>query len=248
MPGLKIIPAIDIIDGKCVRLSQGDFGHMKIYRENPIDVALEFQDADLEYLHLVDLDGAKKGKVVNWKVIEDIQGKTALTVDFGGGVSEDEEVEYLLELGINQINIGSLAIKEPDKLTHWFEKFNAENFILSADVKNENVMISGWLESANYRVLDLTDQFIERGLEYLTCTDIGSDGMLSGPNFDLYKKLKERFPHLKINASGGISSLQDLERLKELDLHGAIIGKAIYEGRISLAELKKMANHPLDGF
>ena len=238
---MKIIPAIDIIDGKCVRLTQGDFGQMKIYREDPVDVALEFQHADLEYLHLVDLDGAKKGEVVNWSIVEDIQGKTALSVDFGGGVSQDDEVEYLLELGINQINVGSLAIKEPDKFIRWLKKYGAENFILSADVRNENVMINGWLESANYRVLDLADQFIEQGLQYLTCTDIGSDGMLKGPNFDLYKKLKERFPTLKINASGGISSIKDLKGLKDLGVHGAIIGKAIYEGKISLKQLKKMA-------
>jgi phosphoribosylformimino-5-aminoimidazole carboxamide ribotide isomerase len=228
-----------------VRLTQGDFGQMKIYREDPVDVALEFQSADLEYLHLVDLDGAKKGKVVNWNVVEEIQGKTALTVDFGGGVSEDDEVEYLLDLGINQINIGSLAIKQPDKFIHWLKKYGAENFILSADVRNENVMINGWLESANYRVLDLADQFIKEGLSYLTCTDIGSDGMLKGPNFDLYKNIKERFPDLKINASGGISSIKDLQKLNELGVHGAIIGKAIYEGRISLKQLKKMASQQL---
>jgi phosphoribosylformimino-5-aminoimidazole carboxamide ribotide isomerase len=242
---MKIIPAIDIINGKCVRLTQGDFGQMKIYRENPLDVALEFQDADLEYLHLVDLDGAKKSKVVNWNIVEEIQGKTALTVDFGGGVSEDDEVEYLLELGVNQINVGSLAIKEPEKFIYWLHKYGSENFILSADVRNENVMINGWLESANYRVLDLADEFIKEGLSYLTCTDISSDGMLKGPNFDLYKKIKERFPSLKINASGGISSLKDLEKLKSLGVHGAIIGKAIYEGRISLKQLKKMAGKKL---
>jgi len=245
VPGMKIIPAIDIINGKCVRLTQGDFGQMKIYRENPLDVALEFQDADLEYLHLVDLDGAKKSKVVNWNIVEEIQGKTALTVDFGGGVSEDDEVEYLLELGVNQINVGSLAIKEPEKFIYWLHKYGSENFILSADVRNENVMINGWLESANYRVLDLADEFIKEGLSYLTCTDISSDGMLKGPNFDLYKKIKERFPSLKINASGGISSLKDLEKLKSLGVHGAIIGKAIYEGRISLKQLKKMAGKKL---
>ena len=238
---MKIIPAIDIVNGKCVRLTQGDFGQMKIYRDDPVDVALEFKNANLEYLHLVDLDGAKKGKVVNWSVVEQIQGKTALTVDFGGGISEDDEVEYLLDLGINQLNVGSLAIKEPEKFTHWLNKYGSENFILSADVRNENIMINGWLESANYRVLDLADQFIEQGLQYLTCTDIGSDGMLGGPNFELYVKLIARFPNLKINASGGISSIHDLEKLKKLNLHGAIIGKAIYEGRISLEELKSVS-------
>ncbi len=235
---MRIIPAIDIIDGKCVRLTQGDFGQMKVYREDPVDVALEFQEADMEYLHLVDLDGAKKGQVVNWKIIEDIQQRTALTVDFGGGVQTDEDVDALLDLGVSQINIGSLAIKEPEKFIYWLNKHGSENFILSADVKNENVMINGWLESANYRVIDLVDRFIAHGLEYVTCTDIGSDGMLSGPNLGLYKKIKARFPNLKINASGGISSVDDLKELQYLNLHGAIIGKAIYEGRFNLADLK----------
>ena len=236
---MRIIPAIDIIDGKCVRLTQGDFGQMKVYREDPVDVALEFQDADMEYLHLVDLDGAKKGHVVNWKIIEDIQQRTALTVDFGGGVQTDDDVEALLDLGVNQINVGSLAIKEPDKFIYWLNKHGSENFILSADVKNENVMINGWLESANYRVIDLVHRFIAHGLEYVTCTDIGSDGMLNGPNLGLYKKIKARFPNLKINASGGISSIEDIKELQYMNLHGAIIGKAIYEGRFNLADLKK---------
>ena len=236
---MRIIPAIDIIDGKCVRLTQGDFGQMKVYREDPVDVALEFQDADMEYLHLVDLDGAKKGHVVNWRVIEEIQQRTALTVDFGGGVQTDDDVEALLDLGVNQINIGSLAIKEPEKFIYWLHKHGSENFILSADVKNENVMINGWLESANYRVIDLVHRFIEHGLEYVTCTDIGSDGMLNGPNLGLYKKIKARFPNLKINASGGISTIDDIKELQYMNLHGAIVGKAIYEGRFNLADLKK---------
>jgi phosphoribosylformimino-5-aminoimidazole carboxamide ribotide isomerase len=238
---MRIIPAIDIIDGKCVRLTQGDYGQMKVYRDDPLDVALEFQDADIEYLHLVDLDGAKKGHVVNWKVIEDIQHRTALTVDFGGGVQSVEDVEVLLDLGINQINIGSLAIKEPEKFIEWLHQFGAENFILSADVKNENVMINGWLESANYRVIDLVNRFITHGLQYVTCTDIGSDGMMKGPNLGLYKKIKARFPNLKINASGGVTSIDDIKELQYLKLHGVIIGKAIYEGKFNLADLKKYA-------
>ncbi len=235
---MRIIPAIDIINGKCVRLTQGDYGKVKVYREDPLDVALEFQNADLEYLHLVDLDGAKKGKVVNWKVVEEIQANTALVVDFGGGVKTEEEVQQLLDLGVNQINIGSLAIKEPDKFVEWMQKFGAENFILSADVRNENVMINGWLESANFRLFELVDGFIDKGLQYLTCTDIGLDGMLKGPNIALYKKLKNKFPDLKINASGGIASLDDLKELSYIHMHGAIVGKAIYEGRIKLEELK----------
>ncbi len=237
---MRIIPAIDIINGKCVRLSQGDYGQMKIYRDNPAEVAKEFEDADLEYLHLVDLDGAKKGEVVNWKVIQDIQEDTALNVDFGGGVKTDDEVQQLLDLGISQINVGSLAVKEPNKFIEWLEKFGSENFILSADVKGENVSINGWLEETDFRLFDLVTTFSEHGLEYLTVTDISTDGMLKGPNFELYRKLKSKFPQLKIIASGGVSSVDDLKELKNLNLFGAIVGKAIYEGKIKLNELKNI--------
>ncbi len=237
---MRIIPAIDIIDGNCVRLTQGDFGQMKVYRDDPVEVALEFQNADLEYLHLVDLDGAKKGKVVNWKVLEEIQEKTVLKVDFGGGVKTDEEVERLLDLGISQINVGSLAVKEPEKFIEWLKKYGGENFVLSADIKNEDVLINGWLESTGLRLFDLVDRFTKEGLEFLTCTDINTDGMLKGPNFDLYKKLKSRFKDLKIIASGGVSSLKDLTELKKIDVFGVIVGKAIYEGKIKLNDLKKV--------
>jgi phosphoribosylformimino-5-aminoimidazole carboxamide ribotide isomerase len=235
---MRIIPAIDIIDGKCVRLTQGDYGKMKVYREDPLEVAKEFEDADLEYLHLVDLDGAKKGEVVNWKVIQKIQENTALQVDFGGGVKTDEEVKNLLDFGISQINVGSLAVKEPEKFIGWLKEFGAENFILSADVKGENVSINGWLESTDFRLFDLVSQFAGHGLEYLCVTDIATDGMMTGPNIGLYKKLKSKFPDLKIIASGGVSSLDDLKELKYLNIHGVIIGKAIYEGKIKLEELK----------
>lgn len=236
---MRIIPAIDIINKKCVRLTQGDFEKMKVYNEDPLEVAMQFQDADLEYLHLVDLDGAKKGKVVNWDVIAELQEKTALQIDFGGGVKTEEDVERLLGLDINQINIGSLAITEPERFTEWLEKYGSENFILSADVKEEEIMINGWLEPTKFRLFDLVDQYIKHGLTYLTCTDISKDGMLKGPNLNLYKKLKDRFPKLSINASGGISSLDDLNKLKSIQVDGVIIGKAIYEQRIKLEDLKK---------
>lgn len=210
---------------------------MKVYHEDPVNVALEFQTADLEFLHLVDLDGAKKGSVMNWDVITDIQAKTALHVDFGGGVKTEEEVQRLIDLGISQINVGSLAVKEPDKFIAWLTKYGGENFILSADIKNEDVLINGWLESTDLRLYDLVNRFIDHGLEYLTCTDINTDGMLKGPNFDLYKKLKKRFEGLKVIASGGVSSIEDLVELKKIDVHGVIIGKAIYEGHIKLSEL-----------
>jgi phosphoribosylformimino-5-aminoimidazole carboxamide ribotide isomerase len=169
---MKIIPAIDIINGKCVRLTQGDFGKMQIYQENPLDVALRFQEANLEYLHLVDLEGAKKGNIINWKIIETLQEKTALLIDFGGGVKTDEDVERLLELDINQINVGSMAVKEPEKFIGWLKTYGADNFILSADVKDEIVMISGWMKSAEESIYTLVEKYVDHGLKYLTCTDI----------------------------------------------------------------------------
>jgi phosphoribosylformimino-5-aminoimidazole carboxamide ribotide isomerase len=237
---MRVVPAIDIINGKCVRLTQGDYGKMKIYREDPVEVAKEFEDADLEYLHLVDLDGAKKGRVVNWKIIEAIQAETALKVDFGGGVKTEAEVEELLDLGIEQINIGSLAVKEPDTFSSFIKKYGAENFILSADVLKEQVQLTGWTEGSGMSIFDITANLEKQGLRYITCTDISTDGMLNGPNFGLYKKLKNRFPNLKITASGGISSIDDLTELKYQKLHAAIVGKAIYEGRIKLSELKNI--------
>lgn len=237
---MKIIPAIDIINGKCVRLTQGNFGTMKIYQENPLTVALEFQHADLEYLHLVDLEGAKKGKVKNWKVVEELQGKTALLIDFGGGIKTDEDVERLLDLDLYQINVGSIAIKEPEKFIRWLRVYGAENFILNADVNDETIMISGWMKSGEINLFDLIKKYVSHGLKYLTCTDISKDGMLGGPNLSLYKKLKETFPTLKINASGGISSVNDLLQLKSLSIDGAIIGKALYEKKITLEELKPL--------
>jgi len=237
---MKIIPAIDIINGKCVRLTQGNFGTVKVYQENPLTVAMEFQDADLEYLHLVDLEGAKKGKIKNWKVVEELQAKTALLLDFGGGIKTDEDVERLLNLDIYQINVGSIAIKEPEKFIRWLQVYGSENFVLNADVNDENVMISGWVKSGDVNLFDLVTKYVSHGLRYLTCTDISKDGMLVGPNLLLYKKLKETFPTLKINASGGISSVNDLLALKDLSMDGAIIGKALYENKIRLEELKPL--------
>ncbi len=237
---MKIIPAIDLVDGKCVRLTQGDFNKKKVYREIPADVAKEFEEADLEYLHLIDLDGAKQGKVVNWKIIIEILEKTALKVDFGGGVKTTEEVDQLLELGVNRINIGTIAVREPEKLEDWMRQYGTENFILSADVKGDSVQINGWQNDSELCIYDLVSRFESSGLEYLTCTDIGTDGMLNGPNFGLYKKLKNRFPELKVIASGGVSSIDDLVQLQYIKVDAVIIGKALYEGKIKLTELKPL--------
>ncbi|HEY5824061.1 MAG TPA: 1-(5-phosphoribosyl)-5-[(5-phosphoribosylamino)methylideneamino]imidazole-4-carboxamide isomerase [Cyclobacteriaceae bacterium] len=234
---MRIIPAIDIIDGKCVRLTQGDYGQMKVYRADPVDVAKEFEDADLKYLHVVDLEGAKKGQVVNWDSLQEILTETSLEIDFGGGVKTDEEVEKLLDMNVNQINIGSLAVKEPEKFAGWIKRFGASNFILSADVKDEQIQVNGWQDPTQTNIYDLVTQFEKLGLESITCTDISNDGMLQGVNLALYKKLRNRFPKLKIVASGGVGSIEDLEKLKYIGVFGTIVGKAIYEKKIQLSEL-----------
>jgi phosphoribosylformimino-5-aminoimidazole carboxamide ribotide isomerase len=239
---MKIIPAIDIIDGKCVRLTQGDYGSVKVYDEDPLDVALRFQNADIEHVHIVDLDGAERGMVTNWETVEKIRANTALNIDFGGGVKTAEDVEMLLELNIDRINVGSVAVKEPEKFKEWIKRFGADNFILSADVKGKSIKVSGWQESTAFTVYDLIGLYQATGLQYVTCTDIAADGMLAGPNFALYKKLINRFPDMKVIASGGVSSIEDVEKLRYIGVAGVIIGKAIYEGRIKLEELAAL-NH-----
>lgn len=234
---MRIIPAIDIIDGKCVRLTQGDYAQKKIYNENPLEVAKEFEDAGLKYLHLIDLDGAKAGKVINWSVLENITTHTNLVVDFGGGIKTDEEVKRLFDLGIQQVNIGSIAVKNPMKIVEWLQMFGGEKIILSADVKNEMISISGWQEDSSIPITVFLKDYIQKGIEYVTCTDISTDGMLTGPNFELYTKILLSFPQLNVVASGGVSCMDDLHELKQIGADGVIVGKAIYEGRVTLAEL-----------
>jgi phosphoribosylformimino-5-aminoimidazole carboxamide ribotide isomerase len=234
---MKIIAAIDIIEGKCVRLTQGNFGSVKVYDEDPVDMAKKFEDADLEHIHVVDLEGAQTGAVTNWQTLEDIRANTALRIDFGGGVKTTEDVESLLELNIDRINVGSVAVREPEKFKEWIERFGADNFILSTDVKGNEIKVNGWQEKTGITIYDLIDQYIPTGIQHITCTDISADGTLQGPNFALYKKLLKRFPDLKFTASGGVGSMEDLESLKYIGVHGVIIGKAIYEGRISLEQL-----------
>jgi phosphoribosylformimino-5-aminoimidazole carboxamide ribotide isomerase len=234
---MKIIAAIDIMDGKCVRLTQGNFGTVKIYDEDPVDMARRFQDADLENIHVVDLDGAQQGTVVNWSTIEDIRANTALRIDFGGGVKTTEDVAQLLELNIDRINVGSVAVREPDKFKEWIDQFGPDNFILSTDVKGNEIKVNGWQETTGVTIYDVIQQYEPVGITHITCTDISADGMLDGPNFALYKKLLKRFPKLKFTASGGVSSMEDLQKLKYIGVYGVIIGKAIYEGKLSLEEL-----------
>jgi phosphoribosylformimino-5-aminoimidazole carboxamide ribotide isomerase len=237
---MRIIPAIDIIDGKCVRLAQGDYDRKKIYNENPVEVAQSFEDAGLKYLHLVDLDGAKAGSVTNWKVVKEITKQTKLHVDFGGGIKTQDEISKLFDAGISQVNLGSIAIKNPRLVYEWINLFGPEKIILSADVKDEYIQISGWMEKSTMTISQLTSDFVANGVKYITCTDIRTDGMLSGPNLDLYKKLKKDFPSIEWIASGGVSKVGDLTELAEVGMNGAIVGKAIYEGKVSLEELAKI--------
>ncbi|HYG18357.1 MAG TPA: 1-(5-phosphoribosyl)-5-[(5-phosphoribosylamino)methylideneamino]imidazole-4-carboxamide isomerase [Ohtaekwangia sp.] len=238
---MKIIPAIDIIDGKCVRLTQGDYARKKIYNEHPVDVAKSFEDAGIAYLHLVDLDGAKAGRVVNWKVAEAIATQTRLKLDFGGGIKTREDVQKLLDLGVEQVNIGSMAVKEPDTVRRWVSDFGKDRIILSADVKNEMIALNGWQENSTLSITGFIKDYLQYGIEYVTCTDISTDGMLTGPNFELYKKLLLSFPQLHLSASGGVSSVEDIRELRRIGVDGVIIGKAIYEGKVAVGELMDAA-------
>lgn len=236
---MRIIPAIDIIEGKCVRLSKGDYDTKKIYNENPLEVALAFQDHGIEYLHLVDLDGAKSSKIINHKVLEQIASKTNLKIDFGGGLKSDEDLRIAFECGANQITGGSIAVKNPEVFQDWIQKYGAEKIILGADIKNEKIAVSGWLEESENEAIPFIQSYQAKGIEYVISTDIAKDGMLQGPSFDLYKKILAECENIKLIASGGISKFEELPQLAELGCEATIIGKAIYEGRISLKELEQ---------
>lgn len=234
---MQIIPAIDIIDGKCVRLTQGDYAQKKIYNENPLEVALQFQDAGLQRLHLVDLDGAKAGAVKNWKVLEQLTSKTSMIIDFGGGIKNEEDLRIVFDSGAAYATIGSLAVKEEAKFVLWLQSYGASKFLLGADVKDEKIAVGGWLETTEINIVDFIDQYKNHGITQLFCTDVSKDGKLEGPSIALYQKIIHQFPDLYFIASGGVSNRSDLEQLKVIGCKGAIVGKAIYENRISLAEL-----------
>lgn len=238
---MKIIPAIDIIDGKCVRLTQGDYAQKKTYNENPLEVAKQFAGAGITHLHVVDLDGAKGGQIINHKVLQEITSNTKLKVDFGGGIKSDADIELAFASGANQITAGSIAVKDKAKVTEWIAKYGAEKIILGADVKNETIAISGWQESGNINLYDFLDEYIALGIQYVICTDIAKDGMLQGPSLLLYSDMQKRYPKLKLIASGGVAEFEDLLKLKDMGLYGAIVGKAFYEGKITLDELKHFA-------
>ena len=237
---MEIIPAIDIIDGKCVRLTQGDYAQKTIYNENPLEVALQFESIGIKRLHLVDLDGAKLGKVVNYKVLEKIASKTKLSIDFGGGIKTDDDIETVFNYGADLATIGSVAVKNKTLFISWIKRYGSEKIFLGADVKNEKIAIGGWLETTNISIYDFIGENLTEGIKNIFCTDISKDGLLQGPAIDLYKKIFSKFPSLNLTASGGVSQLSDLEELKQIGCSSAIVGKAIYEGRISMNELKTL--------
>ena len=241
---MRIIPAIDIIEGKCVRLSKGDYATKKIYNEDPLEVAKSFEGAGLKYLHLVDLDGAKASHIVNWKVLEKIATRTELIIDFGGGLKANDDLRISFESGANQVTGGSVAVKDPSLFESWLRAYGPEKIILGADAMDGKIAVSGWQESTEEPIEDFIKNYEAKGVEYVISTDISKDGMLEGPSFELYEKILQELPELKLIASGGISSIDDLVQLNELGLEGTIVGKAIYEGRISLDELSELSPNP----
>ena len=235
-----IIPAIDIIDGKCVRLTQGDYSQKKIYNEHPLEVAKMFEDASLTRLHLVDLDGAKAGKVTNWKVLEKLATQTKMVIDFGGGITTENDVNIIFNSGAAYATVGSIAVKNEELFTSWLDSFGANKFLLGADVKEEKIAIHGWLETTQIWVYDFIRKYLDKGIQSIFCTDVSKDGKLEGPSIILYKNIIKECTGIHLIASGGVSNIKDVEDLIEIGCTGIIIGKAIYEGRITLQQLKSL--------
>lgn len=252
---MRIIPAIDIIEGKCVRLSKGDYDTKKVYNENPLEVAKQFEDCGVQYLHLVDLDGAKSKHIVNHAILDEIASKTNLKIDFGGGLKTDEDIKIAFESGARQITGGSIAVKNQEVFLSWLREYGPEKIILGADVKNGTIAISGWLEESEQQLYPFVKKYQSKGIKYVICTDVSKDGMLQGPAFELYRELlkatqknqtyitdsgvmDEPATGIHLIASGGISGIDDLEKLDALDCEGAILGKAIYEERITMKDLE----------
>lgn len=235
---ITIIPAIDLIDAKCVRLSQGDYNRKTVYNENPLEVAKMFEDAGITRLHLVDLDGAKAKHIVNYKVLETITSKTNLVIDFGGGLKSDEDLRIAFECGAKMITGGSIAVKDRETFLHWIETYGPEKIILGADAKDKMIAVSGWQEVSELSILDFIESYTSKGIRKVISTDIARDGMLTGPSIELYKEIMEQFPDLELIASGGIATMKDIYELDEMGIPGVITGKAIYENRISLDEIR----------
>lgn len=235
---MKIIPAIDLIDGKCVRLTKGDYSTKKVYNENPVEVAKMFEDAGIKYLHLVDLDGAKASRIINYPILEKITNETNLIVDFGGGLKSKEDLKIAFESGASKITGGSIAVQNPLEFANWIEQYGSK-IILGADCLNRKIATQGWTELADFDVIDFIKNYQEKGIEEVICTDISKDGMLEGPSLALYAEIMQR-TNVELTASGGVSSMEDLTLLKEIGCAGAIIGKAIYEEKVTLKELSEL--------
>ncbi|MEL6538092.1 MAG: 1-(5-phosphoribosyl)-5-[(5-phosphoribosylamino)methylideneamino]imidazole-4-carboxamide isomerase [Bacteroidota bacterium] len=239
---MEIIPAIDLIDGKCVRLTQGDYAQKKEYSDDPVSVAQQFEAAGIRRLHVVDLDGAKAKQLVNLPVVQAICENTTLQVDFGGGIRREEDVETIINAGVHQVTAGSIAAREPERVMTWISRFGSERIILGADVKNMQIAVHGWQEQSNWELFEFLEMYLDRGVEYAICTDVNKDGMMSGPATQLYRQVISHFPQLKLIASGGVAELEDLHRLQDVGVYGAIVGKAFYEGAISMEALSGFVN------
>ena len=237
---MKIIPAIDIINGKCVRLTKGDYSQQKTYNEHPLEVARQFEDAGLSYLHLVDLDGAKNGKITNYKVLETLASKTTLQIDFGGGLKTDADLKIAFESGARQVTGGSIAVKNPELFENWITQYGGEKIILGSDVIDGKIATNAWQSSSEKNVLEFIADYLSKGILYTICTDVSKDGMLQGPSTELYRSILEHTPEIKLIASGGIATLSDVITMQEIGCEGVIIGKAIYENKISLKELSQL--------
>ena len=236
---MYIIPAIDIIDGKCVRLTQGDYAQKKVYNENPLEVALMFQDAGIKRLHLVDLDGAKAGHIVNHAVLYNLARQTDLQIDFGGGLKSDEDLRIAFESGATQVTGGTIAVKQPDIFERWLQAYGSERIILGSDFKHGRIAISGWQEESTLELHDFLADYVAKGVLYTICTDVSKDGLLQGSAVDTYRTIREQLPDLQLIASGGVTRLNELDSLEAIGCYGAIVGKAIYEGHITLEDIKK---------
>ena len=235
---MRIIPAIDIINGHCVRLTKGDYSTKKVYNENPLEVAKMFEGVGIEHLHVVDLDGAKAQHIINYKVLESIASNTNLKIDFGGGLKSEEDLKIAFNSGAKQVTGGSIAVKKSQLFLDWLETYGADKIVLGADCLDQKIAIQGWQEESDKEVTEFISSYVNKGISYVICTDISKDGMLQGPSFELYQTLLKSIPPFKLIASGGISCFEELPKLKELGCEGVIIGKAIYEGNISLKQLE----------
>lgn len=234
---IELIPAIDIIDGKCVRLSQGDYNSKKVYNDNPLEVAKEFEAHGIHRIHIVDLDGAASSHIVNYRILEQISLKTSLIVDFGGGIKSDQDVHIAFDSGAQMITIGSIALKDPDLFIKWLHEYGREKIILGADVKDRKIAVNGWMEGSTKDIIPFLDEYTQKGVEKVICTDIDQDGMLQGPSIELYQEIQKEFPQIYLIASGGVSSIDDIIALEEAQIPAVIFGKAIYEGKITLKDL-----------